>query len=1236
MKKVKILVGLLMLAFSSFGQIKYYDSTALFQDVNSYLSWKSGIIKGVMILKGGLPQVARKDSGAISYKNGNIFVWDGTTWKLSSGQLEKDSFGLTWPLQPYDSLGKQRIKISYSWQDSALAKGIVLGDSGQYTTRFRFDTANVNRLIALNYLYLTKKDKNDTFNAVGYVRNWQLDGLQLQDVNNAVVFTKGATLKQSPNFIYDSTQSNLSIGNNLGSGTQSSIALNSSRAVIAGNFNGAVYGVGSGVAAGVYDISKSHTFQNRGNTYLKLSSESNTEHTADFSNLKIKNVPPITTNVDSVAVWELGVLKKAALVTNDLSKWSINGNSGTDSAVNYLGTSDNQPLILKVNGSQVGRFGIQNNVALAGGIANGDFSIASGLGSASNGSFSTALGYYSQANEFASTSMGNSIASGVFSTSMGSGTVASGQVSTSIGIGSIASGYTSTAMGIDSKSKSYGETSIGIYNDTINPISDIFFNPLDKLFTIGNGSNPSNRSNALTMLKNGKTGFGILSPQYTVDVEGDVNVTGQYRVNGQPIIGWGLNGNSGTDSALNYLGTSDAMPLVLKVNNAEIGKLGLINNVALAGGVANSDFSLAIGESSIANGYSSISLGNSNIADGIVSTAMGYVTVASGSYSTSMGFNTTASGYNSTAMGYGTVASGSHSLATGNGTVASGNNSTAMGNNTLSSGQNSVASGQYTAASGIYSTAMGIYSISKDTASLVIGKYNDTTITNNLFIVGNGFSDPTRSNALNVNKNGKTGFGILSPQYTVDVNGDVNVTGNFKVNGTNIGGANGTVTQFNFTNTTGITGTVTNATTTPTLSLSLDVPTILGYTPYNATNPNNYITSSSLSPYLLSSAAATTYYPLTGGSYLSATNGTGFLGLTAQSTAPTAPTSGLVKLYADATGKLSWLSSLGFSRTLNSRPLTANRVYTFYDRDYTVADSADVSLKANIASPTFTGTVSGITQTMVGLGNVNNTSDINKPVSTAQQTALNLKLNSADTASLSNRINTRIDGNYYNYYRFFTDFISGFGTVTNSSELFATSSGTGAGFTMNSEAGRPGIYNANTGTTATGRHALTTPNTSTTLGGGVWTYETMVQVPTLSTSVERYQLLAGFIDNNSAANQTDGIYFLYDEGGASTGSAVSANWQIVTSSNSTRTFTTTSTAVVANTWYKLKIVVNAGASSVEYFINDVSAGTITTNIPNGTSRQLGWGFLQNKSIGTTSRTVNFDAMLVEGRLTTSR
>ena len=66
-----------------------------------------------------------------------------------------------------------------------------------------------------------------------------------------------------------------------------------------------------------------------------------------------------------------------------------------------------------------------------------------------------------------------------------------------------------------------------------------------------------------------------------------------------------------------------------------------------------------------------------------------------------------------------------------------------------------------------------------------------------------------------------------------------------------------------------------------------------------------------------------------------------------------------------------------------------------FDVDNTVARVSDVQigldLKANIDSPTFTGTVAGVTKAHVGLGNADNTSDANKPLSTAATTALNLK-----------------------------------------------------------------------------------------------------------------------------------------------------------------------------------------------------------------------------------------------------
>jgi len=104
-----------------------------------------------------------------------------------------------------------------------------------------------------------------------------------------------------------------------------------------------------------------------------------------------------------------------------------------------------------------------------------------------------------------------------------------------------------------------------------------------------------------------------------------------------------------------------------------------------------------------------------------------------------------------------------------------------------------------------------------------------------------------------------------------------------------------------------------------------------------------------------------------------------------------------INVYADA--------SLGFANTsINEGSdftinLTVNLLNPNLDIEtveiYNTFSSQALALKANIASPTFTGTVSGITATMVGLGNVNNTSDASKPISTAQQTALDLKSNIA-------------------------------------------------------------------------------------------------------------------------------------------------------------------------------------------------------------------------------------------------
>ncbi|MFM1933387.1 MAG: virus [Bacteroidota bacterium] len=71
----------------------------------------------------------------------------------------------------------------------------------------------------------------------------------------------------------------------------------------------------------------------------------------------------------------------------------------------------------------------------------------------------------------------------------------------------------------------------------------------------------------------------------------------------------------------------------------------------------------------------------------------------------------------------------------------------------------------------------------------------------------------------------------------------------------------------------------------------------------------------------------------------------------------------------------------------------------------TKANTTDLALKAPIDSPSFTGTVSGITKAMVGLSNVENTADLAKPISTATQAALDLKTSNTTLALKENIAN---------------------------------------------------------------------------------------------------------------------------------------------------------------------------------------------------------------------------------------
>jgi hypothetical protein len=159
-------------------------------------------------------------------------------------------------------------------------------------------------------------------------------------------------------------------------------------------------------------------------------------------------------------------------------------------------------------------------------------------------------------------------------------------------------------------------------------------------------------------------------------------------------------------------------------------------------------------------------------------------------------------------------------------------------------------------------------------------------------------------------------------------------------------------------------------------------------------------------------------------------------------------------------------------------------------------------------------------------------------------------------------------------------------------------------------------------------------------GGGAWVFETFVNVETLSDASNRFRFIAGFGNSATNAAEGNGAFFTYDEGATQNGTAASPNWQTQTCVGSVRTLTTTASVVTAGAWTKLRIEVNAAATSVTFYINGALVATHTTNIPKwlNANNPRGFNVKQSiaKTIGLTTRSVFCDYLGYENRLTTPR
>ena len=175
-----------------------------------------------------------------------------------------------------------------------------------------------------------------------------------------------------------------------------------------------------------------------------------------------------------------------------------------------------------------------------------------------------------------------------------------------------------------------------------------------------------------------------------------------------------------------------------------------------------------------------------------------------------------------------------------------------------------------------------------------------------------------------------------------------------------------------------------------------------------------------------------------------------------------------------------------------------------------------------------------------------------------------------------------------------------------------------------SEAGHSGIYQINTGTGATAAYALRSgpvgANAVAVSGSTKIIWETEIRLRDLPDGTNDFIVESGFSDDMADGGSIfDAILFRVIR------SINTTNWIATTLSSGTATNTDSGVAFTsgASEWVTLRFEVAADGGTVEFFIDNVSVATHTTNIP---TASMSFGVCLRKVAGSVAATVEIDSI----------